>query len=303
MLERGIEFYIASSGPDVERIRNWGGKHCERFKELTASGLPHGWVLFSGKNASQSCDGIDILSISSQVRIHLREGIRAGRGNTFFYFAPPKVVVENGLGDEKVVVNGRQMIRKKFLEPIWSLPDDIPIGEPLRIEVILEKRSLSRIIRLETFGLPASCDSTPFRNKFGDFCSPDEPSRARGVNTVDTVSNVSYPQLLPFHLSNRIIFIGRRPGEIAEWPFDPIPKDWQPVWALTCKNRKQWVAIFCGTIDDAGVDAVPGVPLNDRRRLKMWREALWIQRKITAAPQLHQLKLVWKKYVEAASNV
>jgi len=114
---------------------------------------------------------------------------------------------------------------------------------------------------------------------------------------------MSYSQLLPFHLSNKIIFIGRRPGEVIEWPREGLPQDWHPVWALAFKNRNLWVANFCGTIEDAKIDSVPGKSLNNKKRLKMWREALWIQRKINLGPELSQLKQVWKKYIEVASRV
>jgi len=309
ILERGINFYIISSGLDVDKIRNWGVKSCEQFKELKVTGLPHGWVLFYGKNASGSCSGVDVLSISSQLRLLLREGIKAGRGNVFFNFAPPKVVIENGTGNEKVTVNNRQMIHKNISEPVWILPDEYlsgnatSIGEPLRIEIKSENQLLSKIIRIQNFGLPASCDTTPYRSRFGELCSETESPRVRGVHTIDTLNNYSYPQHLPFHLSNKIVFIGRRPGEIAEWPKEGIPNDWQPVWALACKKRNLWIANFCGSPDDIKIESPLGKPLTDRKRLKMWREALWINRRITAEPELPQLKKLWKKYLGVASNV
>jgi hypothetical protein len=308
-LERGIEFYVASCGPYTETIRNWGIKSCERFKELGVSGLPHGWALFYGKNAKESCNGIDVLSISSQVRMLLREGMRAGKGNMFFNFAPPKIVIENGTGGERVTINNKPMIQKNVLEPVWTIPegflkgDTASFGEPLRIEVQLNNLWLSKIIRIVTFGLPASCSETPFRNRLGQFCNQDELSKVRGVNTNSIPSDVSYPKFLPFHLSNRILFIGRRPGEISDWPNEGFPQDWQPVWALAFKKRNLWIAHFCGIAEDARIDSAPGRPVNDKKRLKMWREALWINRKITAGPELRQLKKVWKKYVEAASDV
>ena len=308
-LERGIEFYIAACDPEASTIRNWGVKSCRQFKELIVSGLPHGWTLFYGKSANESCPGIDVLSISSQVRMLLREGIKAGRGNVFFNFAPPKIVIENGTGIEKVTINNQPMVQNNTSEPVWTIPEKFldgdvsSYGEPLRIEVDLDNIALSRIIRIVTFGLPASCEATPFRNWLGEFCSQAESSRVRGVNTINIPSNVSYPKLLPFHLSNRILFIGRRPGEVSEWPNEGFPKDWQPVWALAYKKRNSWVANFCGTIEDTRFDSALGQPINDRKRLKIWREALWINRKITTGPELGQLKKLWKKYVEAASHV
>lgn len=308
-LERGIEFYVASLGPETETIRNWGAKSCERFNEPGVSGLPNGWALFYGKNARESCDGIDVLSISSQIRMLLRGGMRAGRGNVFFNFAPPKIIIENGAGAERVTINKKLMIQKDPLEPVWTIREAFlkgeaaSLGEPLRIEVQSDKLWLSKIIRIVTFGLPASCNETPFRNILGRFCDQVGSSCVRGVNTNSIPSDVSFPQFPPFHLSNRILFIGRRPGEIADWPKEAFPEDWKPVWALAFKKRDLWTAHFCGAAEDARIDSEPGKPVGNRKRLKIWRQALWINRKITAAPELRQLKRVWMKYVEAASNV
>lgn len=308
-LGRGIEFHVASSGTETESIRNWGDGSCERFKELRISGLPNGWTFFYGKNAKESCSGIDVLSISSQVRMLLREGIKAGRGNVFFNFSPPKIVIENGTGAEKVTINNRPMIQQNIQVPVWTIPEEFlkgessSIGEPLRIEVKLNDLSLSKIIRIINFGLPASCDAAPFRNLLGKFCSQAESSIVRGVNTINISPDVSFPKLLPYHLSNRIVFVGSRPGQISEWPNEGFPQDWHPVWALAHKKRKLWAAHFCGTAENTNINSELGEPVNDKKRQKLWREALWINRKITIGPFIGQLKKIWKKYVEAASHV
>ncbi|MFB0562927.1 MAG: hypothetical protein ACETWM_17150 [Candidatus Lokiarchaeia archaeon] len=308
-LERGIEFYIASWGAETEKIQNWGVSSCERFKELSAIGLPPGWALFYGKDAKESCTGIDVLSISSQVRLLLKEGIKAGRGNLFFNFAPPKVVVENGTGAEKVTVNGQPMIQQNIQEPIWKLPEGFlegessAFGEVLRIEVKLNNLSISRIIRIINFGLPAPCDAAPFRNQFGELCGQNESSGVRGVNTNNVSPAASFSKFLPYHLSHRIVFIGSKPGQITEWPKEGFPQDWHPVWALAFKKRNLWVAHFCGNTEDASIDTEIGQPVNGRKKIKQWREALWINRKITVGPEIGQLKKVWKKYIEAASYV
>ena len=218
-------------------------------------------------------------------------------------------MIENGTGAEKVTINDRPMIQQNVQVPVWTIPDEFlkgessSIGEPLRIEVKLKDFSLSKIIRIIKFGLPASCDATPFRNYIGKFCSQSESSVVRGVNTVKISPKESFQKFLPYHLSKRIIFIGRRPGQISEWPNEGFPQDWEPVWALAFKKRNQWAAHFCGTAEDAKIDTELGHPLNDKKKLKLWRKALWINQKVTNGPEIGQLKRVWKKYVEAASHV
>ena len=103
-LERNRGFLIASCGGDLEKVRAWGSSSCAEFEEHHVSGLPEGWVLFSGKNAQAPCPGIDVLAVSSSIRLLIRGGIKSGTGNAYLKFAPPYVVVDNSRGDEKVTV-------------------------------------------------------------------------------------------------------------------------------------------------------------------------------------------------------
>jgi len=212
-------------------------------------------------------------------------------------------------GSEKVTINEKPMIRQNNQPHVWIIPEEFlkgmasSVGEPLRIEVKLKDYSLSKIIRIIKFGLPASCDEAPFRNNIGEFCSSDESLVVRGVNSVKLSPAESFPEILPYHLSNRIVFVGRRPGQISEWPREGFAEDWDPVWALAFKKRNQWEAFFCGTAEDAKIDSIIGQPLHDKKKVKLWRNALWINRKVTAGPKIGQLKKIWNKYVEAASHV
>lgn len=308
-LDRGVEFIIASHAPEAEKIRKWGASSCDELKEIRSSGLPQGWVLYYGKNAKGSCEGIDVLSISRHVRLLLKEGIKAGRGNVFFNFAPPLIIIENGTGAEQVTINGKPVIQRNCAEPVWAIPGDflrseeqIP-GESLRVEVKTSDLSLSRIIRIVSFGLPASCEDTPFRDRFGQICGESELSRVRGARSINVAPEGPNPEFLPTQLSQRILFIGCRPGEISAWPDDGFPKDWRPVWALARKKKSHWVAHFCGSLDDVRIESRLGHPQSDKKKLKQWREALWINRKITIGPELGILKKLWRKYLEAASHV
>lgn len=105
-LDRGIEFMVACKQREIDVLLKWGKENCANFEKKEVKGLPPGWVLFFGKNATQSCSGIDVLSVSSTVRLLLRGGIKGGAGNVYFKFAVPEIVLENGCGSEKVFING-----------------------------------------------------------------------------------------------------------------------------------------------------------------------------------------------------
>lgn len=302
-LERGIEFLVACSLEYKDKVKEWGNNNCSCFVHRDVSGLPSEWFLYYGKNASKSCPGIDILSLSTTARLILTEGIKSGRGNVYFRFAPPKVMVENGYGLEKVTINGEQLKRPDVHIPVWVLPDDLSVDQPLRIEIDLGEHRLSKMIRLEEFDLPLSFDKTPCRDSKGEICASGISVRASGTVVYSEKEITSYPDFTPTHLSDRIIFLGEIPGEIADWPREPIPSSWHPVWAVVKKARKQWDVYFCGKPEHLKRDCTNSKPVGKRSRIKRWKEALWIRRKRVVPPQIRNVRLIWENYMRIARNV
>ncbi len=300
--ERGIEFLVACRQQDSELLQKWGKEYCEKFVRKEMRGLPVGWLLFLGKNAVQSCPGIDILSVSPKPRLLLRNGIKAGTGNAYFKFAPPEIVLENSSGSEKVFVNGRPLRQSTSSPQLWELPEDIPVGEPVKIEAeIGNDEWQKRIFKLLDFELAQSFDDKLFRDPLGETCSEATDGCVCGVIVHNQVTTVSYPGVLPTYLSNHIFFVGERPGQISEWPVEPPPEEWHPVWAIAKTGRKDWKVHFCGKPEHTSHG--PGTPLDDRVSRKRWKEALWVRRKVIEPPELGQLKSIWKKYLEASRNV
>lgn len=302
-LERGREFLVAFSQSIEDRIKKWGEESCEHFKQERVSGLPSGWSLIRIKNVTASCPGIDILSASTSARLILIEGVKSGRGNVYFKFAPPKVAIENSSGFENVTMNGVQLRQPDARLPIWVLPDDVPVSQPLRIEVSLEEYCLSKIIRLEEFGLPVSFDGTPYRDGSGKICGNDVPVRVCGSIVFGEREQISYPSMIPTHLGDKIVFLGERPGEVADWPREPVPSSWHPVWAIAGRSRKRWDVFFCGTPEQLKSGYSLAESVGDRSCIKRWKEALWVRRKITVPPEIKDVRRIWEEYVGAARNV
>jgi hypothetical protein len=82
-LERDCKFMVACSGSGVADVQRWGTDCCEKFEEQLLQGLPYGWSLFECMGAHESCEGIDVLTLSSLLRIRLQGGIKIGRGNRY----------------------------------------------------------------------------------------------------------------------------------------------------------------------------------------------------------------------------
>jgi len=307
-LEKWARFLVTCVEDDIEKVNEWGTHCCKEFEQKNMSGLPENWIIFYGRGAKKSCPEIDVLSVSSSLRLLLKGGIKTGtgRGNRFLEFAPPKILLENSSGNEIVTINNRRLKQADNELPIWELPENAPIGVPLRIEVVSSDQPKSRVIMLEKPNLPNMYNEVPCRNSDGQISETDSLlSYTCGANMVLSSSEekITYSQCLPIYLSDRIDFIGERPGQIIEWPHELLPSEWHPVWALANKGRKKWEVHFCGTEENIEIDKDLGEPIKDKRNLKRWKKAVWNRRKVTKQPKLSQLKIIWGKYIKAAYNV
>ncbi len=303
LLERKSKFMVAVYSNMKDSIRDWGSQFCEDFKEWKYSGLPDGWSLFYGRNVTKSFENIDTLTLSNLLRIHLRGGIKTGRGNTYLKFGLPSVELENMSGSEKVKINGEEIVRSDKDVPIWELHGKFPIYEPLGIEVYGNNNEIlqKRIIRIEEPHIK-SVDDVPQRGPDGGIIDDSGSYAVGSIVSGNVRESMPFTMALPTHLSSRIIFLGSNPGEIKDWPGEELPLEWHPVWALSKKGRKQWVVHFCGKPDYLDEKRALGKPLADRQSIKRWKEAIWINRKLYQQPVLRNLLKIWQKYMEAARN-
>ncbi len=302
-LERGIEFLVVCKSRFGERISSWGKDRCERFEQKNVTGLPSGWLLYHGKNAIESCPSIDILTLSTTVRMQLKDGIKADRGNVYFKFAPPNIVLENSFGSERVMVDDKLSEQPDKNVPVFILPNDVPSNLPIRIEVDIGDHRLSKVIRLKEFDLPDSFNDTIFRNPVGDICSKDVPLHACGAHVSGEMNETEYHSPNLIHLSNEVVLIGERPGEISFWPDEIYPLTWHPVWAVAKLRKKQYKVYFCGNPNQLKrVSSLP-TPAGNRASIRHWKEVVWYKRKIYILPEMEEVRLIWKDYMRLAKDV
>ena len=306
-LERQIEFLVAVNSGMTDKIKNWGSQSCESFVAKDDLGLPSGWSLFYGKNATNSCDGVDVLTLSNLLQLRLVRGIKTGRGNTYLKFGLPSVMLENMSGLESIKINGSKIIQADQSIPIWELPQGLPLYQALRIEVYGDSSDplQTRIIKIEDPHIQVALDEMPQRAPDGDilsYGSSDNFATGPIVNVADNKECSQFPDALPTHFSSIIVFLGSRPGEIRDWPDEELPEDWHPVWAVAKKGRKEWVVHFCGNTEHLKLEQSVGKPTSDPRAVKRWKEAIWINRKRCQPPALPILLKLWRKYLEAAKN-
>jgi hypothetical protein len=305
-LSRDCEFRIICHESIATSIREWGQKSCKSFLELTYTGVPKGWTLFKGMGATEPCQDIDVLGLSNLVRIQLEGGIGIGHSNLYLCFAPPRIKIDGGLGNEKLLLNGIE-IEKPTANICWTLPKYAPIGRPLYIQMSRDGALLpeSRVIQLtEPFINIEPVSSAPKRNCKGDVVKGEAvPDYVTGALVVSPKhDDVKSPRVLPTSLSGRLIFIGQVAGQISRWPSESMPSIWTPVWVLYGTSRKEWATHFCRqNISD---DLAPIVRKEySAKNRRAWKDALWVMRKRTRPPELPALAKLWVKYMEVAKNI
>ena len=305
-LERDCEFMVVCDDRIATTVQEWGNCSCEKLELMSYQGLPDGWSLFGGKSAHKSHQDIDVLKLSSLLRLRLEGGIRIGKSNTYLKFSPPTIILEGGNGNEHVAINEYEIKREASSKPSWRIPDNVPIGLPLNIEVYHDEKGILKrqVIQLKEPELPRTLEEAPNRDRSGKILANVViPPYARGAlvegDGLEHWDDI--PQFVPTYISRRIVFLGSRPGEVADWPDDVIPDKWKPVWAMAKSGRKEWVVHFCGQATTI-TSCNPADPINDLRAIKRWKEAIWVNRKRNKGPTLRDIKLLWRRYEEVAKN-
>lgn len=313
-LDRNCSFMIACNDTMEEIVSKWGNNSCKKFKRMLLEGLPESWILFEGVDASESCQDVDILNLPSSLRLRLQGGIRIGRSNSYLRFKPPRFILEGSLGNEHIIITSGSYKRELELDepfsPMRSLPLDSPVGVPLDIEVFREGSEPleHRVIQLIEPMISDKLEESPRRNCYGQIISGKSSEfYARGaiVKGDALLPHETFPQVLPTYLSKRIVFLGRRPGEIADWPDEDLPEGWEPVWALAKKAKsgsERWEVYFCGSEDNLTANYDPGKQIPSSKAVKQWSKAIWLKRKRIKVPDIKALRLLWTRYKEVAAR-
>jgi hypothetical protein len=301
-------FYLAAHQECWEVLKPWGESSCKGFKKLPiVEGLPLGWHFFYA-DAAYSDELVKrkypILSLPTTVQLDLEGGIRFDRGNRFFKFAPPKLVLQGGDESAKVYCNER-LLDCTQEEGIYELPIDTPTGKKLLIEARKDEGVFKRcsLFLVEDFCVAKSI-YTQQLDCFG-FCNTDVVNKSVCVAGA-LVQGVNFPSFnfntfLPIQGNQRIFFVGSDPGQIVSYPSELLPTDWTPIWAIFLGRRRGQV-MFCGT---SLMELEPTQSrCRDRKKLRQWKEILWHRRKRILPPVGDcRLQALWKKFQKEAEYV
>jgi hypothetical protein len=314
---RNIEFAIVCCPEQLNGVKEWVETGCELLKPETV--LPNGWSLFQIKNARTPFPGSGANDFE-QVTLRLRGGVRLGNKNSFVNYFPPKVIVENAPANIEIKVSGNdsstptKLVKEQGLN-IWDFPEELPVGQPLRIRVLENDEEIkvngTRIITFDDGNkLSPSYDiSKPkvARDATGKFipATGTEAAVISGSKIYNHDLSIQPPvEMFPLlATAGNLILIGQRVGEAqAVEPDDQI--QFEPVWALTKKDRKRWQVSFCANNVEKSLPL--SAPANTpSRQVKEWKRLIWINRMVNDTSQLEPaaIKELWEAYKNAAARL
>lgn len=285
-LLRRKPFFILAHELCHSIIDAWGRSSCRGFEEITVlSGLPRSWRLYSADEAINDNEVrryFPVLSFSKEPRLQI-DGIRVGKGNSFFDFAPPRITVSGVDSGVEITCDGAT------LAPIctddglvFNLPESVAKDKFVPIELFYNGDRLQRrfVYLASSFDVPDTPDYPKFNR---NWVSTNDSLAPSFVN--NRLVNLKIPKC-PYYLFQmpqqpgaRFFLVGTEPGQIVKFPKDPLPTDWSPAWIVALKRKG--FAVYCEQLrgsEDPGLTET-----GDRKKQKLWKSLVWHRRR----------KIVW----------
>ena len=311
-LPQGQPFYLAYPVSAWSRLQEWAMTQCQEFQDLNiVRGLPEKWRLASVASAIDD-EAVKyefpILSFQSGLRLLLVGGIRSSRGNNFFDFAPPSVLIAGGPPDLEVYCD-KTLLSFPTSGNILTLPGNLPVGSPITIEARAGNSILGRksLFLTGDFSLPSGepevfLDFTGSVIQLGNDITSiagalvNDSCLDAGAFAADTFEDWEYERG-----GMQGFLVGPLPGQIVTWPSEPFPKDWIPTWAITKHKRNRLKAVYVGDMLKATSSKTPNTP--NRRSLKAWKKVTWHWRRRILLPDCEEERELWHQMQEVARNV
>ena len=189
-----------------ESIEMWGGEfETGNFKKIHLDVLPENYHIYECENPDIPHPDIDKISFKSEKRILWKGGVKIS-GKTFLPPYLPDIEIENGLGNEKVLIdygddNKIDLIKKPVDLPIWEFPnaEDLISNTKFNIRVSGETVSGEKLKGL-IYHYPSSHKSldryTPIKKRdiFGEINNDLEENYIIGLNagSIEDVKILKY---------------------------------------------------------------------------------------------------------------
>ena len=310
IINHKAEFYLFVHNSIQDKIMEWGANGgCEKISLLKFSqGLPESWSVYKVDTIiSDAAIKLEFpsLAMPASTRIQFVDGIRVSKGNIFFDFVRPNILVDSCEELTEVICDGK--VLSKMDDGLYKLPENLRQG----CRYIVDVKSSEQSIAQKSFALESSFSvvneiEDVGIDEFGLVSKNSSDSKliisgayVHGADVPDFVFTV-IPELSELAY-RKVVLLGRVPGQIVVWPISG-ELEWQPVWAIIIQGRRNIKTLFCGKDFDSSMPC-SRVNLMPSKAVKQWKEILWHKRKRTNAPENKIEQKLWEKYLDIAENV
>ncbi|WP_306200925.1 hypothetical protein [Bacillus multifaciens] len=295
------KFMVLCSSSHIGRVREWLEYSCQGVGELQYTGLPQGWSLFHATNPREPCLGIPALTLVEETKVRFIDGIRLGNGNTFLSTLLPRIMLENNK-EGAIVTLGDTVLEQEHESKYWKLPGNLPVDKKLIIHILYQGTSVKKVTFKVIKPTVAISSTKEFVREKGLCLDREEKVNIGVVSLGATTLTRNLQRPLPTHLSNEIIFIGQKLGEIYHWHGrNKVELEWEPIWAIWKAGRKKWKVQFCSTrpLNKCELES----QIVSKKDMKHWKSVMCKMRKTIEKPKFQVLHELWNRYLEVAKSV
>ena len=313
IVPQGQQFYLSYPASTWPRLERWATTQCRGFQDIDIEhGLPEGWRFaeFQEVISDEAVrDEFPGLSLSRNAHLQLVGGIRSERGNLFFDFAPPGMVLSGG-STSTVVYCNEQPLPPPGNSGVFELPANLPKESRITLAAREGQSALDRLSLFLTgdFSLDRGepeyfLDSSGASTQYGASELAITGALIKGLAAQIALTAAELFEDLVYEIGGmQGYLVGQQPGQIVTWPSESFPTGWTPVWVVK-KSGKKLAAVFVGETL-ASAPAASRLALEPtRRRVQDWKQVLWHWRKRVAPPASPSQHASWQQLQEAARNV
>ena len=293
-----IPFYLIVHQSCSHHIEKWGKSDCKGFEKVTINqGLPPGWNFYKADAALRDTlkDQYPILTFPTTTKLNMVGGIRLEKGNDFFAFAPPKLILESGNESTKVQGYSNEiLLNLEYQNGIYTLPLNAPTNQTIEIKVYEgDKTIASRSWQLIDHFEHQELAKIQYFDAVGNL-TMESRGVAGGYFQNYKPPAFQYNSVVATNTDQNIILIGRKPGQIAN-PSEQL--NWQPIWQISLGSRS---VKFCGNSE---ADSQPQNSIcTDLEKLRDWKKVLWKEKNKVISVERGKREL-WEQYTKFAKKI
>lgn len=311
-LETAIEFRLLVYEKVLAKVVEWG-RHSGKWERILPKGVPDGWSLFCGENATDEITPPEGLVLEKNFTLSIEGGIKVDqKPATYLYLDKssafmPAIRTHNI--PDSVSIYAVYGQNKALLEldatGAFVLSHEYPTDTVIRIEACSGDQVLkTKTLRFRTPCIAAHWDAVPKRGKNGEklsdadvYASGSVLKNFTGVDIQDIPTSILNARIRRWTKSGKMYIIGNVAGQITTYVLQT--EGWKPhaVWAVTDED-------VCFLKDDFLKDVMPeisGVMSDDQ--LKRWKKCMIACKGKKVIPELDPARLLLEKFITLAEGI